>query len=115
LDLSGNELHCTLPDWLMGWATLYNLDLSSNRCYGPLPAAAPEPAPAPGLRNIVLSDNNFSGPLPSSWGRLRNVVEIRLEQNEKLVGPIPDEWQSMTWVSGGLSEGVIVDETVRAG
>ena len=96
----------------MGWATLYNLDLSSNRCYGPLPAAAPEPAPAPALRNIVLNDNHFSGPLPSGWGRLRNVVDIRLDQNE-LVGPVPDEWQSITFVE--IDGGIEVDETVRAG
>jgi Leucine-rich repeat (LRR) protein len=112
LNLSGNGLQCALPAWLMGWATLWNLDLSSNRCSGPLPAAAPEPAPAPALRSISLNDNHFSGPLPSSWGRLRDVLILQLTHNE-LVGPIPDEWRSITWSSGNAN--ISVDEAVRAG
>jgi Leucine-rich repeat (LRR) protein len=113
LDLSGNGLQCALPAWLMGWATLWNLDLSSNRCSGPLPAAAPEPAPAPALRSISLNDNHFSGPLPSRWGRLHDDHIINLIHNE-LVGPIPDEWQSITWTSSGDTT-LRVDEAVRAG
>jgi hypothetical protein len=116
LDLSGNGLQCALPAWpawLMGWATLWNLDLSRNRCSGPLPAAAPEPAPAPALRSILLYDNHFSGPLPSRWGRLHDDHIINLIHNE-LVGPIPDEWQSITWTSSGDTT-LRVDEAVRAG
>jgi hypothetical protein len=110
LDLSGNELQCALPAWLMGWATLWSLDLNSNRCSGPLPAAALEPAPAPALRFIALDNNRFSGPLPPSWGRLRDVMGLKLTNNE-LVGPIPDEWRSITWTSGANFS---VDEAVCA-
>ncbi len=112
LDLSGNGLQCALPAWLMGWAALWNLDLSSNRCSGPLPDAAPEPAPAPALRSIALNDNHFAGPLPASWGRLRDVVKLRLHNNQ-LVGPIPHEWQTITWGPAGID--LSVDEAVRAG
>ena len=64
------------------------LDLSYNTLEGPLPQDMPHK-----LSILNISSNAFVGTLPSSWSRLQNMAELRLDDNQ-LSGELPAEWSA---------------------
>ncbi|XVF78273.1 hypothetical protein PTKIN_Ptkin14bG0118400 [Pterospermum kingtungense] len=66
LQLSNNKINDSFPSWLGDLKNLQILTLRSNRLYGHIPN--PEAASSfPHLRIIDLSDNDFSGCLPTKF------------------------------------------------
>ncbi|PKI33462.1 hypothetical protein CRG98_046139 [Punica granatum] len=84
LNVRYNEIYDTFPHWLN--ATLYSLtfiDLQSNKFHGvineiPLP---------PQLSSLILSDNNFEGPLPIP----PPTIEYFIVSDNKFGGNIPHQ------------------------
>lgn len=70
---------------------LKELDLSSNSFSGPIP---PTFGNLSKLEFLDLSMNKFSGQIPSELGSLRNLRSLNLSNNF-LVGEIPDELQGL--------------------
>ncbi|RLM74066.1 putative inactive receptor kinase [Panicum miliaceum] len=84
LDLSGNDgqIPPALCDWL---PFLVNLDLSSNKLTGPIPA---ELANCRFLISLKLAGNQLSGQIPASLERLDRLRSLDLSGN-RLDGQIP--------------------------
>ncbi|XP_010062198.2 receptor-like protein 49 [Eucalyptus grandis] len=66
LDLGGNKLNDTFPDWLETLPSLQVLVLRSNRLCGPISSPRTEFSFSR-LRILDLSFNDFTGPLPSAF------------------------------------------------
>ena len=65
IDLSGNELHGSVPwDSCIQFHQLETLDLSNNGFEGRLPEHRLSPDT---LRELDLSSNIFGGTIPSDW------------------------------------------------
>jgi hypothetical protein len=47
------------------------------------------------LRILFMNSNTLKGPLPPSWGGLRELQYMRLYDNQ-LTGPLPAEWSGLT-------------------
>ena len=70
----------------VGYMDLKLLDLSFNNLSGVLPEEIPHK-----LSVLNFSNNALAGSLPSSWSRLQNVADIRLDHNQ-LTGTLPPSW-----------------------
>lgn len=55
---------------------------------------APQVANVTQLEEIDLSNNRFYGPVPGSWGSLRNLTFLDLSRNQ-LTGSLPDTYSTM--------------------
>ncbi|CAI0375163.1 unnamed protein product [Linum tenue] len=66
---------------------LGQLDLSNNQLSGPLPSSLSNFS---SLQILLLSGNNFSGSIPSTIGELHQVLKLDFGSNS-LSGPIPPE------------------------
>ncbi|XWS10718.1 hypothetical protein CRYUN_Cryun38cG0021900 [Craigia yunnanensis] len=66
LDLGNNKINDTFPHWIEALSELQVLVLHSNKFQGSI-GASKNPQSLPKLRIIDLSNNNFSGPLPTSY------------------------------------------------
>ncbi|CAN0880545.1 Leucine-rich repeat receptor-like serine/threonine-protein kinase BAM1 [Linum grandiflorum] len=66
---------------------LGQLDLSNNQLSGPLPSSLSNFS---SLQILLLSHNNFSGSIPSTIGELHQVLKLELSSNS-LSGSIPPE------------------------
>jgi hypothetical protein len=64
------------------------LDLHNNLLTGKLPSLL-ERIPA-NLQMIMLQQNNFTGPIPSSWATIQSLRHLDLASNQ-LTGNIPNE------------------------
>lgn len=64
LDLRNNKIHDTFPTWLETLQDLEILILKSNRFSGPISAFNTK-SPFPNMRIFDLSDNSFTGSLPT--------------------------------------------------
>ena len=64
------------------------LDLSHNHLLGSLPEDMPL-----NLSIVNISNNDFAGNLPSRWGMLQNIAELRLDSNQ-FTGTLPAAWSA---------------------
>ncbi|KDP44911.1 hypothetical protein JCGZ_01411 [Jatropha curcas] len=67
LDMGNNEIEDTFPSFLQTLQKLQILQLRSNRLHGLVKSHSIANYPFPKLRILDLSNNNFSGPLPSYY------------------------------------------------
>ncbi|XVE81542.1 hypothetical protein DITRI_Ditri15bG0073100 [Diplodiscus trichospermus] len=74
IHLSSTGLTGGLPEEIFHAATLQTLDLSNMFLKGLFPDIPPNSS----LKNLVLSDTNFGGPLPESTGNLGQLTRIEL-------------------------------------
>ncbi|XP_060667267.1 receptor-like protein EIX1 [Ziziphus jujuba] len=76
LDLSDNDLNCTLPHWVFNLKNLVHLDLSgSNLCRQFLDGIVDS------LEHLDLSHNGIGGRLSSNLGKLCNLRNLKLSHN----------------------------------
>nr|XP_018682924.1 PREDICTED: receptor-like protein 12 isoform X2 [Musa acuminata subsp. malaccensis] len=97
LALSDSKLHGELPAGIGRLTRLIQLDLSANSLSGPLPA---EIWSSRSLTSIDLSFNSFRGPVQveagnRTIGSLTRLKELHLSHN-RLTGPIPAEIGNLT-------------------
>lgn len=78
LSLKRNSLNGTIPDFL-NWRSLKFLFLSDNYFSGPLPSTI---ASLDRLLRLDVSNNHLSGQIPSSLTSMTHLLTLRLENNE---------------------------------
>ncbi len=66
---------------------------SRNNFTGPLPATWGESLS--GVKMLSVSKNKLNGTLPSEWSRLTDLFELSLFTNLNITGTIPQEWSAM--------------------
>nr|XP_010924441.2 receptor-like protein kinase 5 [Elaeis guineensis] len=79
LDLSHTGIPGTFPTSLYNCSNLLYLDLSSNHLVGVIPSDIYRLSPR--LTDLILSDNNFTGEIPPSIGRLSAIEHLSLYDN----------------------------------
>ncbi|KAL7171733.1 hypothetical protein ACSBR2_036405 [Camellia fascicularis] len=92
LDLFGNQINGDISELIGGLvecsnSSLEELSLGSNQVSGQLPDYSL--AHLQNLRNLLLSNNLISGPIPASIGRLSKLEILHLSFNQ-MNGSIPD-------------------------
>ncbi|KAF8110466.1 hypothetical protein N665_0083s0030 [Sinapis alba] len=112
IDLSRNFLNGSIPpEW--GALPLVNISLLGNRITGPIPKEIgditslvrlcisgklpPELGNLPNIQRLLLSSNNLSGDIPSTFSKLTTLTDFRISDNQ-LTGTIPDFIQNWTKV-----------------
>ncbi|XVF86441.1 hypothetical protein PTKIN_Ptkin18bG0040500 [Pterospermum kingtungense] len=97
LILKGNQMGSTVipSDFFDGMKDLMILVLSNMNLDGPIPESLGQ---LPSLRYVYLDGNHFNGSIPSNFRDMRNVSELRLNDNQ-LTGPIPFG-REMVWKMG---------------
>ncbi|WCJ38914.1 Receptor-like protein EIX2 [Euphorbia peplus] len=88
LELQNNQLHGTVPRLLIFKPGAQRVDVSSNLLDGPFPVIS-------SVESVSLSNNNFSGPIPSDIGRnMPNTSVLELSGNS-FTGEIPPSFNEM--------------------
>ncbi|TYI04306.1 hypothetical protein ES332_A10G008200v1 [Gossypium tomentosum] len=90
LNLGQNQLTGSVTDDIGGCKTLWRLILKQNNLNGVLP----EFAENKNLVHMDISENDISGPIPSSLGNCRNLTSINLSMN-RFTGFIPSELSNL--------------------
>ncbi|XP_010469496.1 PREDICTED: receptor-like protein 12 [Camelina sativa] len=67
INVENNRIEDTFPFWLKALPHLQVLTLRSNKFYGPISLLGQGPLAFPELRILEISDNNFTGSLPSNY------------------------------------------------
>ena len=107
LNISFNQIHGKLPHLSSKSNSGISFDFSSNRLYGPLPSFPPGTfslflsknmfsgsisslcaSPPSQLYQLELSDNRFSGQIPTCWGQFQGLRILNLARNN-FTGRIP--------------------------
>lgn len=96
ISLAGNGLTGVFPSSLVGLASLQTIRLAGNRLHGLLPNGTNWRST--GLEVLDVQQNNFSGPIPTSFDKLSQLRELNLAQNA-LSGPIPATLGSLSHLS----------------
>ncbi|GAX12567.1 hypothetical protein FisN_13Lh016 [Fistulifera solaris] len=117
LNLAQTLVEGSLPREIVGFSeTLQTLDLSNTKMSGPLPVelelftslralnlkgcdfsgTIPELS-CSNAYMIRLSDNNFSGTIPSSLGQCTSLEQLKLRSNPQLTGRIPEALCGDAW------------------
>mmetsp|Transcript_2117 Transcript_2117/g.5908 ORF Transcript_2117/g.5908 Transcript_2117/m.5908 type:complete len:999 (-) Transcript_2117:409-3405(-) len=78
--MSARNIEGSVGDIFDGWSNLEQLNLAQNNIDGSLPSFSD--VSHPNLREIVLSENRFSGQIPPGYGTLYNLELLQLAQNE---------------------------------
>ncbi|XP_038698972.1 receptor-like protein 15 [Tripterygium wilfordii] len=94
LDMSHNSLSGNLPRWMGNMSNLVAVLLSDNQFKGPIPSEFCKPYY---LQFLDLSENNLSGSIPSCFSELRNLQHFFLRRN-KLRGPMTESFVNMTYL-----------------
>ncbi|OEL20359.1 LRR receptor-like serine/threonine-protein kinase GSO1 [Dichanthelium oligosanthes] len=84
IDLTGNNLSSTFPNWLTQIQTMSSINLGSCGLHGLIPEAVGN---LTALNNLSLYTNSLEGAIPTSIGRLCNLKILDLTANN-LVGDI---------------------------
>ncbi|GJP71416.1 hypothetical protein CLOP_g2246 [Closterium sp. NIES-67] len=92
LNLEGNNLSGSLPDFSNWNASLYYLSLRKNQLSGTIPTAL---VTLNSLAILDLASNSISGPLPSSLGALSNLIGLSVYDNQ-LTGKLPSSICDLT-------------------
>ncbi|XP_058111945.1 receptor-like protein 7 [Magnolia sinica] len=102
LDLSGNNLSSVVPNFIGNFSSLTSLALGDCGLHGKIPESIFR---LPNLQTLDekleklvyldLSNNGFSGPLPSSLGNLHNLVTLDLSYND-FGGPLPSSFGNLS-------------------
>lgn len=102
LGLGGNKFTGKIPNEIGDkLPNLGYLDLGFNQLEGPIPESIGKMTqgkdpngfpwePASGLKSLYLNNNNLTGSIPASFGKLKKLEYLNLTQN-KLSGQIPEE------------------------
>lgn len=120
VDLGSNKLKGSLPTSLSQLSYLTNLELSYNQLEGSLhpdlfKSNDANAASWPRLVHLGLSDNRFTGVLPSEIGLLKSVQQVNLRSNNfestlpselSLLGSLGGIWLESTDLSGSVPQGV---------
>jgi len=109
LDMSSNKFTGTVPASLLQLKSLTSLVLGSNQLSGPIPALPTT------LTTLDLSTNAFSGSIPTSVTQITGLTFLSLQAN-LLTGPIPPSITQLTKLtdlslqsnklSGGIPDGI---------
>ncbi|KAG1362340.1 receptor-like protein EIX1 [Cocos nucifera] len=78
LDLSGNDLNSSLPDWLFNMTSLEFLDLHTNSFHGRIPASL---GAMTSLETLYMDDNELQGEIPAALGNICNLRTLDLSVN----------------------------------
>ncbi|KAG6490781.1 hypothetical protein ZIOFF_052094 [Zingiber officinale] len=95
LDLGGNQLNGSLPEWLGEFKNLESLLLFSNSFSVSQKAWEAFQALLTWFFEATLSMNNIEGPVPSSMCRMTNLLAVDLSRNH-LSKELPNCWQDLT-------------------
>ncbi|PKA64488.1 Receptor-like protein kinase HSL1 [Apostasia shenzhenica] len=79
LDVSYNIIPGPFPTALYNCSSLQHLDISQNYFVGKLPGDIDKMPP--GLTDLILTANNFSGDIPPSIGRLPAIKQLHFDYN----------------------------------
>ncbi|MED6143869.1 hypothetical protein PIB30_009945 [Stylosanthes scabra] len=86
LDLSSNEIHSEIPNWLFNLTCdISYISLDNNLLRGQLPEAMPN---FQGLKSLVLSNNHLSGSIPDWLVKLEHLSYLEISSN-LFSGPLP--------------------------
>lgn len=77
---------------------------------GPLPASFGQ---LKNLVNLSLNDNEFSGPVPSSWSGMKSLEKLYLYNNPSLSGCVPAGLQEQLQLSFGFGLRDYVEEGTK--
>ena len=86
-EMTNNQLHGKIPDWLVQLENLARLSLAHNQLEGPIPVSLGS------LKNIIileLEDNKLNGTLPDSLGQLSKLLRLDVSFN-KLTGMVTED------------------------
>ncbi|XP_060667274.1 receptor-like protein EIX2 [Ziziphus jujuba] len=98
LDLSNNDLNCTLPHWVFNLKNLVHLDLSGSSLCGQFPDGIVLSACSNNsLETLDLGSNAFMGNLPDTLGYVKSLKVLQL-QNNSFRGSIPESIGNLTSV-----------------
>ena len=89
-----NNLSGPIPAEFEKLTNLWYLELNNNQLSGPLPSGLGKLTQ---LRDIYLQNNRLTGPLPPELGGLDRLITMRLGFND-LDGSIPSEFGEMGWL-----------------
>ena len=93
LVLSGNRITGALPEDVGALTNLRHIDLSANAMRGALPESL---GALSELKVLYLGEsglenkNDFAGPIPESWRRLKSLKSFSLAGNSNIGGTLPD-------------------------
>ncbi|EFN54023.1 hypothetical protein CHLNCDRAFT_136066 [Chlorella variabilis] len=102
LGIAANRLSGTLPEDLL-LPSLLVLRANGNNFTGPLPTTWGTNGSMPQLRVASLQNNSLTGLLPAEWateGVMTHLEEMYLQDNQ-LTGGLPEEWGA--WEEEGMS------------
>uniref|UniRef100_A0A7N0T519 Protein kinase domain-containing protein n=1 Tax=Kalanchoe fedtschenkoi TaxID=63787 RepID=A0A7N0T519_KALFE len=86
--VQGNQLSGTVPESFWSLPNLTHLELADNRLEGPVASSVSSANAASQLEKLLLSNNDFSGPLGNQICRMQNLVQFDLSRN-RLSGVLP--------------------------
>ena len=110
LNLSGNSLEGTIPWQLTLLGNLESLNFSGNNLRGAILSALSDLS---NLRELNLGGNDLSGEIPSRLTSLTNLRELDLSVNN-LSGEIPSDWSELKNLEGvNLSSNGLTGEIPR--
>ncbi|XP_048331968.2 leucine-rich repeat receptor-like serine/threonine-protein kinase SKM1 [Ziziphus jujuba] len=89
LDISANNLSGRIDALKWDMPGLQMLNMASNKFFGNLPESFGSDV----IEDLDLSDNGFSGQIPTGFRNLADLMQLKLSHN-KLSGPIPEELSS---------------------
>uniref|UniRef100_A0A1D1XHP7 Protein STRUBBELIG-RECEPTOR FAMILY 3 n=1 Tax=Anthurium amnicola TaxID=1678845 RepID=A0A1D1XHP7_9ARAE len=88
--LNGANLEGELGDKLANFSSIITIDLSNNHIAGSIPENLPVT-----MQRFFISDNEFTGSIPSSLSQLTSLTDMSLNNNG-LTGALPDAFQLLT-------------------
>jgi Leucine-rich repeat (LRR) protein len=93
LHLYTNQLSGEIPPELGGLSNLDDLLLADNQLTGGIPA---ELGNMTSLNYLYLGNNQLTGSIPVEFGALTNLINLSLEGNPGLAGPLPSAMTNLT-------------------
>lgn len=96
LRVTKNQLSGKIPDGVWGLPSLNMMDFSYNHFIGSISPRIG--AAAKTLKQLILSNNKFSGELPKELGKLTLLERLYLDNND-FSGPLPSEFGLLNQIS----------------
>ncbi|XP_071733445.1 putative receptor-like protein 8 [Rutidosis leptorrhynchoides] len=89
LDISGNLFSGVIPGWITNQTSLYALVIRDNMFEGQFPCGTAS------FSHLDISQNNFSGSVPSCLGMYTHMEHLHLDSNS-FTGSIPESFRNLT-------------------